>query len=43
MLQGKKQVPNTDLMTTHPFLVNKYAYAPLMINSWRVHLVWQTC
>lgn len=42
MLQGKKQVPSTDLMTIQPVLVNKYTYAPLMINSWRMYTVWQT-
>lgn len=42
MLQGKKQVPSTDLMTTQPVLVNKYTYAPSMINSWRTYIVWQT-
>lgn len=41
MLQGKKQVPSTDLMTIQPVLVNKYTYAPSMINSWRPYTVWQ--
>lgn len=33
MLQGKKQVPSTDLMTIQPVLVNKYIYAP----QWLIH------
>lgn len=43
MLQGKKRVPSTDLMTIQPVLVNKHTYAPSMINSWRTYTVWQTC
>lgn len=42
MLQGKNQVPSTDLMTIQPVLVNKYTYAPSMINSWRPYTVLQT-
>lgn len=41
MLQGKKQVPSTDLMTIQPVRVNKYTYAPSMINSRRPYTVWQ--